>query len=230
MKTRSPKSIRAFSLLELLMVLAIMGIVATFLIPAVSQLVRGTPLTQAAQVITSQLSLARQYSVTKNRPVEVRMIQYGDPEVPGEQKDKPSTGKFRALQLMEVLESGALVALGKPQVFLNPVIMNAGTPSLSSLLDPAISTQKPLSADQSNNGLPAESNPIMPRGVERKYQYVAFRFLPNGSTNLSATQKWYVTLHGSQENTAGGQMPPNFFTVQIDPVNGSQRFFRPGLQ
>ena len=67
---------RAFSLLELLLVIAIMGIVAAFVVPAASTIVRGTALNQASQMLTDRLSLGRQSAITKNHPIEVRFLQF----------------------------------------------------------------------------------------------------------------------------------------------------------
>jgi hypothetical protein len=76
----------------------------------------------------------------------------------------------------------------------------------------------------------------------RNYQYVALRFLPDGSTDLPPTgvdtgdnkgDSWYLTIHGTQIQTGGKSagktetLPDNFFTLQIDPITGSTRSYRP---
>lgn len=129
---------------------------------------------------------------------------------------------------MEVYESGAVVSLDKLTALPSGVIMNAG--GLSSLLPngqaknpPAVQT--PTAADPPLPGVGSGT------GIGSQYQYVAFRFLPNGSTNLSPSDSWYVTIHNVRDQaTASSTTPPaNFFTLQIDPVSGSMKGFRPSL-
>src|SRR6478735_1845667 len=110
------KSFRAFTLLELLVVIGIIGLVATFAVPAIGTMINGSTLTQASQQLTTTLSMARQYAITKNRPVEVRFLKFGDPETPGESASDPKTGQFRAVQLMEVLESGVAVPIDQVKI------------------------------------------------------------------------------------------------------------------
>src|SRR4051812_32457331 len=65
MRTFSLKN-RAFSLLELIAVILIIGIIAAFVIPAMPTILRGTQMTQAEQILTDQVKLARQFAVTRN--------------------------------------------------------------------------------------------------------------------------------------------------------------------
>jgi hypothetical protein len=50
----------------------------------------------------------------------------------------------------------------------------------------------------------------------------------------SKGDSWYLTIHGSQIQSKGGggagkteTLPDNFFTLQIDPITGSTRSYRP---
>jgi hypothetical protein len=90
---------------------------------------------------------------------------------------------------------------------------------------------------------PKASDPALPdTQAQRNYEYVALRFLPDGSTDLPPTgvdkpgadDSWYLTIHGSQIPNTGGKsagmtetLPDNFFTLQIDPITGSTRSYRP---
>src|SRR5256885_1216718 len=87
----------AFSLIELLVVIAIIGIIGAFAIPAAGNLLKGSSLTQAANLLTDQTAAARQQALTRNRSIEVRFYAFIDPEQPGE-----TTPYCRALQYFEI--------------------------------------------------------------------------------------------------------------------------------
>jgi uncharacterized protein (TIGR02596 family) len=212
---------RAFTLLEILVVISIIAIVSTFAIPAFASLIVGPTLNQASQTLVNQIGLARQYATTKNRSVEVRFIRYRDPGTPGEAAGPASGGQYRAIQLLEVLESGAPVSLGKPE-FLPQNIILCGD-GRSSLLDETGSLpQIPHSA------LPVDGE--LPRGIKRDYEYLSFRFLSNGSTTLAASQNWFITVLALRDQKGSTTLPANFFILQIDPVSGAARSFRPGVK
>jgi uncharacterized protein (TIGR02596 family) len=210
---------RGFSLVEMIVVVAIIGVIAVFAVPAASTIIRGSQLTQASQVLSDQISLARQYALTKNRAVEVRFIRYGDPEAPGEDPEKPETGKFRAIQLFEVLTSGTSVPVGKFQRLPVTIMLNSDT--LSTLID----TESESGGQAPRR--PSEQDPELPGRVKKDYDYVSFRFLPDGSTNLLPTKQWYTTVHAITDQIKGNTPPPNFFTLQIDPVSGTSKSYRP---
>lgn len=216
---------RAFSLIELIVVISIIVIIAAFTVPAATTILRGSALTQASSMIVGQISLARQQALTKNRAVEVRFYRFGDPESPGEDVSDPATGKFRAMQLFEVLENGTAIPLDKMQALPNTVVFaysDSGDLGLSSIID------KAKAGDPKKPGADDKAAPRLPRGVDFKYEYVAFRFLQDGSTNLVPTDTWYLTLIGiTDQLKSPNEPPPNFFTVQVDPVSGSTRTFRP---
>ena len=224
-----PSHNRAFSLLELLVVILIIGIVAVFVAPAVTTVLRGSQLTQAEQILTDQLKLARQTAVSKNHSVQVRFIRFGDPDAPGEKATDLKTGAFRAIQLFETLDNGVLVPVGKLQMLPQSIVMNSS--QLSTVINPTksatvttIAAKKTLSTTDDTGG-----DPALPKGVDWNYDFVAFRYLPDGSTNLMSTTIWSITLHNINEKLTGASLPPNFVTLQIDPVGGSVRVFRPSV-
>jgi uncharacterized protein (TIGR02596 family) len=204
----------AFTLIEMMVVIAIIAIIAAFVTPVAGSLLKASQLTQAGQLVVGQLSLARQTALSRNLPVEVRMYRFVDPEIPGENK-----GKYRAFQLFEVQANGAILPLGQMSQLPQTVIIDSSG-ALSSILN---QTQRPASK-------PAASAPKVP-GVEYAYEYVAFRFRPDGSTDLlepaEPAKQWFLTLHGSNEGDARPTAPPNFQTILINPFNGNIRTFRP---
>ena len=206
----------AFTLIELLVVITIIAIIATFSVPAVTGILRGSAITQSSQMLTEQFSLARQFALSKNRAIEVRLYQYADPEMPGESVTTATTWQYRALQIFEVVESGVAVPLDKPQRFPGTVVMTSRF-TFSTLISGTGQIAKP----------PTTNDPELPRGVARNYNYVSFRFLPDGSTNLSPTGSWFLTIHNLTDKPSGTTPPINFFTIQLDPVSGSTKSFRP---
>ena len=223
---------RAFSLVELLVVIAVIGIVATFAVPAVQGMLKGSALTTASGLMVDQMSLARQHSLSKNRIVEVRFYRFADNEVPGETATDPMTGHFRAFQYFEMSEAGVMVPVGKVVRLPDSIIMNPGE-ILSNLL-----TEDPTRVLDPNTS----RDPDMARGVGHNYKYVAFRFFPDGSTSLSPIGtagkpseggKWFITVHAISDlgkTKENEQPPPNFYTWMIDPVSGTSKVLRPGLR
>ena len=209
-----------FSLLELLAVLAVVGIVSAVAVPSVNAVLRGSRLTQGAQLICSQLDLARQTALSKNHSVEVRFYQYGDPETPGESPNSPGTGSFRAVQIFDIQDSGAAVPLSKVQVVPPSIVIDSGA-----VLSSIIGSASPAAVPASTTGA-ALNFPIPRAGTQ--YNCTLFRFLPDGSTNLSlASQWWFLTLHNLLDGRNLDTPPANYFTIQIDANNGHIKTFRP---
>jgi uncharacterized protein (TIGR02596 family) len=231
MKTQHLKQCQsnAFSLIELLVVIAIIGIIGTFAVPAAGNLLKGSSLTQAANLLTDQIAAARQHAVTRNRVVEVRFYRFADPEIPGENASDPSTGQYRGLQYVEFGENGVPNPVGKVVRFPDSVMMNP-SPTLSSLLGVDTSRRKVTMEALDPN------DPELPRGVGKKYRYVSFRFLPDGSTSLPITGEsnglWFVTVHLINDlgRATEEKPPPNFFTWMIEPVSGNSKVLRPGVK
>ena len=209
----------AFSLIELVVVIAIIAIIATFTVPAATGILRGSAITQASQTLTDQISLGRQLALSRNRSIEVRFYQYADPEAPGETLGSPSTGQWRGMQLFEVVESGVAIPVDKPVRLPISVVIESNV---------TFSTLIPATPKS-----PATTDPELPRGVAKNYKYASFRFQQDGSTNLSAASTWFVTIRNLTDTPSGTTMkkanndPINFFTLQIDPVSGAIKGFRP---
>lgn len=248
MKTSSSR-IRGFSLIELLVVVFIIAIIATFVALAAPSILRGSQLAQGSQILADQVSLARQYALSKNHPVEVRFIRFADPEVPGEYDPSGGAqptpnGNYRAIQILETMDAvdpttGDFVRLplDKPALLPQAIVMNQGV--LSTLIKDASAAPN---APSKISGVAGGNDPQLPKSVTVNgkavpvpYDYVYFRFLPDGSTNLPLQSKsdpngaWCVTLQNINDPAKPNTPPPNFFTLQIDPVSGTIKQFRPGI-
>jgi uncharacterized protein (TIGR02596 family) len=234
---RSPRS--GFTLVELLAVVALIAVVITFAVPAITGIMKGSQMTQGSQLLNDTLLLGRQFAISRNRPIEVRFYRYGDPDTPGEKFDDPSFGKWRAIQLFDVLENGAIIPAADMVRLPKGVIMQESQYStlLREELRPHVEAMKDPTAPE----IPLEVND---KKVGRNYWINAFRFLPDGSTDLPPTaslassgnegnssndDRWYITMIGLTD-----ELKPiaqtNFFTVQIDSINGSLKSFRPTVR
>lgn len=92
---------RAFSIIELLVVVAIFAILAVLALPAVGGIQRANSVNRSGQLLSDTLVSARQEASVKNRTIELRIIQAGDPP------------EYRAFQTWVADENGAMTPLGK---------------------------------------------------------------------------------------------------------------------
>lgn len=233
---RTPRP--GFTLVELLAVVALIAIVIAFAVPAMTQIMKGTQISQASQLLNDTLLLGRQYAIGRSHPIEVRFYRYGDPDTPGEKFDDPLTGKWRAIQLFDVLENGAVLPAAEMVRFPKGVMLNPD--EYSTLLRPTLRPYLDASKDMTAPEIPLEVND---KRVGRHYWINSFRYLPDGSTDLPPTaslggsedpsesteDRWYVTLIGmAEENKPISQA--NFFTLQVDSVTGTLKSFRPSVR
>ena len=213
----SRKPSRGFTLIELIIVITIIGIMMAFTVPAITGALKANKLTQASDLLRSQLAYAQLQAQKENASIQVRFFQYTDPTMPG------GSDKFRAYQLfrrksfdksdanaggtnqnVETMEP--ISALKK----LPPPIVFADSERVSTL----------LGLQKTRGQVPYKrNNPI-------DAQFVAFDFEPTGSTNLGSSKQWYLTLV-DEKKEKGAQIPDNFATVQIDPFTGAVRLIRP---
>jgi uncharacterized protein (TIGR02596 family) len=214
---------RAFTLLEMLVVIAIIAILAAVVVPAVAPVLRSSQMNTAGAMLVDELNFARQTALTMNRDVEVRFYQLVSTLDP---KDK----KYRAVQCLAATDRSTVkTALGNLKYLPEPVIISDEKDKsgniVSTLLD---------HTNTSLSGLTRGQETIS--GVADPVSYVSFLFRATGGTNLapvtatagSTTGNWYLTLYlGNASRNATTGIPDNYFTVQIDPVTGRTRVYRP---
>lgn len=64
-------------------------------------------------------------------------------------------------------------------------------------------------------------------GEDDRGKYLAFRFRADGSTDLAAVPGYTVTIVRKDDPVSSSGLPSNFATIQLDPVNGRVRTYRP---
>jgi uncharacterized protein (TIGR02596 family) len=213
---------RGFTLIEMLVVITLIAIMGAVTVPSVNKIMVGSKLTQSAQLVIDQFSIARQIALTRNHAVEVRIYRFGDAETPGEDKSVPTSGRYRAIQLFEITDSGAATALGDAVRLAPSMFFDSGN-TLSTLIGSAASS--PAVPTLTASG----SQTVSVSMVGNTYDSSTFRFNADGSTNLDVTKLWFLTLHNRNDQDAQSTPPANFFTLQIEPSNGHIYTFRPSL-
>jgi len=211
--TLDAKGSRAFSLLELLIVMTIIVIMASLMGPTLNSALRGTALTQATDKVLGVLSIAHQTAITKAQTVEVRLYSYVNPETPGD------TGQGHAIQAFSVDDNGVYTPLMKAQILPNTVI---------------IATNSTLSTLMALTNSSAPTAYAIPR-VSNNYSCSSFQYYRSGATSLASSSQpttvWGITvvnmidMMGANAST----LPVNYATVVIDPYNGSLKTYRPHL-
>lgn len=201
-------------MIEMLAVLAVIGILAAAAIPVVAPLMRASSINHAAAMLSDEFNQARQFALTKNRDVEVRFYQ-----LPKKSGGDQAYRAFRAF-LADGADSSKSRPFGKVKYFPEPVIISDNS-QFSTLLDHGNSNRSGLSHGQEI--LPGRAAPV---------PYVGFMFRANGGTNLSPVTpplgNWFLTLYreDAAKDTAT-ELPHNYCNIQIDPTTGRSKIYRP---
>ena len=222
--TRRPQqALRGFTLVELLVVIAMIALLATFAVPSIDSMLGANDINRSQQAVQDSLAFARQTAIARNRRVEVRFYKLDHPESVG------SDQTFCAMQAFLIDESNKVTPVGRITRLPRSVLMNEAAANSSLIRN---LTDKNFSDPSNDPKISLGSNGT-------SYTAKAFQFRPDGSTNLSPTGNWFVTIHATRSGLAetfrddrlGGtnatRPPLNFVTLQIDPVSGSVRSYRP---
>lgn len=191
---------RAFSLVELMVVIAILVVLMALLAPALNSVLRGGAITRSGQLVSDQLASARQAAITKNQIVTVRFF-----KMPGEGVE--TEPRYRGIQAVAQQDDGSLKPLSR-MAKLEVANEISDKADLSTII-----ANPPLTGTAEVNGT--------------SLPFVGFRFRPDGSTDLEITSAagWYLTIKDTNAPNEG--VPANFFTLRLDPFTGQTRVFRP---
>jgi uncharacterized protein (TIGR02596 family) len=211
---------RAFSLIEMMIVLTVLGILFAISAPNLFTMIQATSLSSEGSFLRNQLTQAQQKALSQNADVEVRFFKMAD------ESNAELEELFRGFQYFQFNPSGELVPVSKFYRIRPPVIISE---SFSTLLQPG--DNRDDAGKEFGFLAPTKGKAEVPTGSEMiDAEYISFRFRPDGSTDLpgraGSNDTWYLTLlqgAGAESNT----LPDNYFTIQLDPFNGRISEFRP---
>ncbi|MDF1826105.1 MAG: Verru_Chthon cassette protein D [Verrucomicrobiales bacterium] len=214
---------KAFSLIELMVVLGLVGLLMAFAAPNLFSLISSNSLTGEGTVLQNQLTLAQQLAVSKSSDVEIRFFRTADASA------AQTVKLFRAYQLYQYNQEGELVPVSNFFRIRPPVAVSE---QLSTLLD----TGETGDALDDKFGFisPTSGQALAPSGAGGSMQttdYVSFRFRPDGSTDLpfrsnEGDDTWYITLVQG-EGAAETADPDNYVCLQVNSYNGKVSVYRP---
>ena len=192
----------AFTLIELLCVLAIIGIIVGIAVSA-PNLWRSTNVTTAGNMVMEDMAYARELAIANNEPTEVWFLR------------PTGTTAFISSQIYVVDQSGNATSYGTVHHLPANLMIDSG-----SFLSPLFTSgnQKSFTGSQAQPWIAS---------YQTGYQAWFVRFMPDGSTTLSTTQQWYLTLHDVSLGDQLTALPKNYAMVSLDPVTGAVSLYRP---
>lgn len=210
MKTNRPSfalAAAAFSLIELVAVTGIMLVIIVMAAPTVFDVLDAGRMSQAADQVYGKFSEARGLALSLNCDVEVRLYRNS-----AQAADEGISGQGLHIYRITGIVPGDNAAESKFEMMAegNEVKIPA-TVQISSDARFTSFWKLPVRKERLQGG---------PR------EYVAFRFRPDGSTDLLESSQWTVTLVKHPEADAA-QLSKNFIALLIDPVTGYISSFRP---
>ena len=210
-----PKYPAGFSLIELLVVVAIIALLGALAMGGLSNVIRSSKLTNTAQRIADQINVARQIAATRNLPVEVRFY-----KLPWFDQTIGGARVYRGMQTFVTDGITFTNPVSKPFLFPDRVAIRIDSPLRGMI----------KYVDFNSPGL--ANFGIYGRGT---IGYNVFTIRPNGmlnsgtTTNISATNN-FMTLQNWEPNSTLDSMvpmPANYALVRVDPITAKVTILRP---
>ena len=205
---RHRSKLLAFTLIEVLLVIIIIGALLAVTTPAIQGAVAASRLRDSAASISSELFEAQQLAITQGTETEVRIYQLPDLADPD---PSPVLRKVQVFTLSQPPDGpsagedaqGLFIPVGSPTSLGTGIIISSST-VFSSVVA---------------RGFQTDNHDHLGR-------FVAFRFHADGSTDLTPNKEWFLTLV-ERKLSQHTVKPKNFVTLQIDPASGHVRSFQP---
>lgn len=208
---------RGFSLLEVIAVVAIMGVLMALTTTSFLDVTKSFKIAMAGQDVRNAIALARQEATSRNRPVEVRFCRHKD------------SAPVRFVQLVGYETDGTLRILSRPTKLPEGACIDTDNTFSNGNKLSSLFTSKNAAQGASSSAFISNANPlILLPEFGSSYQLFSFFILPDGTSSLpwstnQANALPSVTIRGDQ-NTG---IPKNYATVQIDPANSRATLIRP---
>jgi uncharacterized protein (TIGR02596 family) len=195
---------RAFTLIELLAVMAVAGVLMALVLPAFQSIGDAAKIRQAAAGVLDQIDAARQLAEVNGTTVQVRLLR------------APGQTHYTGIQMWS--GDGNLI-LDKPVGLPDGVAILANS-DLSPLLE-RMSSPEPM---------PGAASPT----AESRWaggEFAAFRVRPSGAIELrpaaAGPQSAGLFITVAPDRPTGGVTPVNYATIQINPDTARPLLYRP---
>lgn len=231
------KSRLAFTLIEMLVVVTIIVLLLAFSTPALMKTLQSSRLSSTGDTLLGAISEAQQLAFAQGVPVELRFFSYSGDFT----DDSPMFRSYQMLKVETKVEgtgtalkiSESMVPAGNLTKFAEGIVIP---------VDDELS--KALSGDQledtKNGATPGYS------GVSGA-KFCAIRFMPDGTcrkvgattssdgvtqavlTFQTLSESFFTITYDIGATINVGNLPKNFYTIQIDPFTGKARNYKPGF-
>lgn len=217
---------RAFTLVEVLIVIALIAMLLFLTVPGLKDVMKGTKLTTAADQLVGDLNLARQTAIKESMPVEVRLYKFFDPT-----SREQRFGAYQCFKLAQDLNKPSdytAERIAKP-IFEKVKIIPQGVAIVESAQWSPLLTEESMKKDDNRERVRG----LIPGERDTEAEYRSFIISAEGETSLDRTgaKQWYLTMVTEAEMQKAADptalRPKDFIMLQVDPYTANVRRYQP---